>query len=102
MPAINPKPFLPRPRVVQVDAVASHGDRFAVGGKRDPADVLPRPGEGVQLLAGGDFEETEPPVARGAAGKFGQVVREREHPNGLVDLMGDRKASQFFPRGDFP
>src|SRR5206468_773209 len=68
-PPRDPKPFLSRIRVVQVDAVAGRSERFAVGGKGDTPDVLADPGEDVQLLAGSHLKETEPSIAPGAAGE---------------------------------
>ena len=48
------------------------------GAKAIRPDVLPDLGEDVQLLAGSDLKETEPPVAPGAAGECRPVGRERE------------------------
>src|SRR5262249_12014784 len=101
-PPLDPEPFLPRNRVVQVDVVAGRRDRFAVGGKGDAHDLLTDLGEDVQLIAGGHLKEVEPSVAPGAASESCPVVREGERPNRVVEFVPDGKSPYFFPRGDLP
>jgi hypothetical protein len=103
-PPLDPQPFLPRDRVVQVDAVAGRGDRFAVGGKGDTGDVLPDLGEDNRLLGGGRLPEAETSVAPTAAGERRPVGREGERSFAAVaglEVAG-REAPQFFPRADLP